>query len=86
LKEGFQEVNDPVGKNIDSPVLEVEHCKLQSWDNSAYKRECPACKKGLLLVSRERKTLRLLEEDHCVLCGQRVKYTDIQQMREREGF
>ena len=77
---------DKVFINVGKPAIKVKHSKLKSVDGGNYKRFCPACKEGILLVGRERLTLRLLEEDRCILCGQRVKYTDIQQMRTREGI
>ena len=49
-----------------------------------YKRECPFCENGLLLVGRDRETMELEEHDGCIGCGQRVRYLDIEKIRERD--
>lgn len=48
----------------------------------SYKRDCPFCESGLLLVGRDRGTLELEEVDGCIGCGQRVRYLDIEKVRE----
>lgn len=74
------------GMNSDKPILDVEHKKLIRVGVSPYRSDCPVCKKGILPVTRHSKTYKLLEFDRCLLCGQRVRYTDIQEMRMREGL
>jgi len=66
--------------NMDSPVKKVKHGSLIPWGESIYKRECPECKKGILLVVRDIKNGKLLANDQCILCGQRYEYTDIEEL------
>lgn len=65
-----------VGINIDKPVMRVCRADLPVADDGQYKRECPACKKGILPVRRDENG-KLLNTDSCLLCGQRVEYEDI---------
>lgn len=68
------------------PVIDVMHKSLRPVnDESPYKRDCPSCKDGVLLVGRDLKTGELQEFDHCMSCGQRVRYLDIAEMREVLG-
>lgn len=69
------------GKNINAPVKELRHADLRRSDESRYRSVCPACQEGFLLVGRDPKTLELLEFDLCVLCGQQVRYLDIETLR-----
>lgn len=63
---------------FDNAVIPVEHRKLEKFSpESAYKALCPECG-GLLLVTRDPKTLRLQRHDRCVRCGQAYEYTDWQ--------
>lgn len=64
-----------VACNKDKPVMEVYHSGLQVFDGD-FKRTCPACGVGLLLVTRNRSTMRLVRYDRCTLCAQPVKYLD----------
>lgn len=61
--------------NIDKPVMEVYHSGLQVFDGQ-FKRTCPSCGVGLLLVGRNRSTLRIIRQDRCTLCAQQVRYLD----------
>ena len=72
-------------KNINKPVLEIPHSELESVPNSIFKKICPVCKTGFLLVYRSPKTLILEEYDRCLLCGQRIRYIDINLLREKDG-
>jgi len=76
---------DVVGLNIDKPILDVIHAELERFSDSIYKSVCPACKEGLLLVGRYPETMLLNEYDRCVLCGQRVRYLDIDTLRGKDG-
>ncbi len=72
--------------NINAPILRIPHKKLKRSSNlSVYRSICPACNIGLLFVGRDPKTHILQEHDYCVLCGQRVIYTDIEDLRKSEG-
>jgi hypothetical protein len=73
------------GQNLSNPVLEVQHAALKRWsEESMYKSVCPVCPDGLLLVGRELKTFCLSELDRCVVCGQLIRYLDIETLRQRE--
>lgn len=67
-----------------NPVIELYHSRLFRTISSRYKRECPFCYGGLFLVGRDRETFDLQEYDNCILCGQQVRYLDIDKMREKE--
>lgn len=71
--------------NMDLKLIEISHMELLRYGDSMYKSICPTCKMGLLLVGRDQETLILQEYDRCILCGQRVRYTDIKYLRKREG-
>jgi len=79
-------VNDMSMAHVNNAPLHVKHAELlrASYD-SPYKRVCPSCDDGLLLVMRDQKTFELLAEDCCVLCAQRFIYDDIEEMRQKEG-
>jgi len=70
--------------NAGNAVLEVYHSELKRYSDSPYKSKCPVCKKGVLLVHRDQKTYELLENDHCVFCGQHFKYLDIDKLNKVE--
>jgi len=72
--------------NIDEPVLEVRHADLKrSSVDSLYRSECPKCLEGILPVQRDMETFQLIEHDRCLLCGQRVRYLDIEELSRKEG-
>ena len=66
-------------------VIDVCHSDLLPYGDSCWKRICPSCDDGILAVTRDPLTLRLLEYDHCLCCGQGVRYLDIEAMRRRDG-
>ena len=70
--------------NFAKPIIAVYWSQLRPMTpEQPYKRDCPFCENGLLLVSRDRKTGELEELDGCIRCGQRVLYLDIEKMRDR---
>jgi len=69
--------------NLLKSILEIPHMELERYGNSIYKSVCPVCHKGLLLVRRHQETLIFEEYDSCVLCGQRIRYLDINNLRKR---
>jgi hypothetical protein len=69
-------------QNIEKPVLDVFHVDLERTGDSIFRSKCPVCNKGMLLVHRNQRTLKLEEYDHCISCGQRVKYLDIGILRK----
>ena len=78
-----QNLND-LPRNMSKPIFEIPHCELSRYGNSMYKSVCPVCKEGILLVHRDQETFILQEYDCCVLCGQRIRYLDIELLRKRE--
>jgi hypothetical protein len=72
------------GRKMTEEVIAVYWSRLKPVQRSTYKRECPFCEDGLFLVGRERGMLELEEIDGCISCGQKVRYLDIEKMRERD--
>jgi len=69
--------------NAEKPILDVLHSELQRYsDSSMYKSKCPVCEEGLLLIGRNQENHKLLEVDYCVLCGQHVRYLDIDRLND----
>lgn len=69
----------PLGEppNIHAEPIRVAHASLAPWSaDSSFRVHCPTCKTGLLLVARHPRTLRIVREDLCISCAQRVVYTD----------
>ena len=78
-------MDDLAAKNFNEPVLDVKHAELERVDRTArWKSVCPVCKEGCLLVHRMLDSLKLSEKDHCILCGQQFRYTDIEEMRAND--
>ena len=83
---------DPQGKsfiakikrNMVKPALSVAHAELLRFGDSPYKSVCPACETGVLLMQRAQVTFELAAEDHCLHCGRRFCYTDINNLRQKE--
>ena len=75
--------------NFSAPPIKIKHSKLtlsdQGVDGSKFRAICPKCKKGILLVRRNDTTYILEANDRCILCGQLVIYTDIEEMRRTLG-
>jgi hypothetical protein len=68
-----------------APVRRVRHAKLPPADEPArLARQCPACRRGALRLHRDPTTFELWEVDHCDLCGQRVRYLDIAELRKKD--
>ncbi len=67
-----------VGANVDAKPLRVSHADLQRFGNtdSAYRRLCPVCLKGALMVTRDRVSRMLVNVDRCTHCGQVLIYSD----------
>ncbi len=73
--------------NADKEIIEVYWSQLKRptlRDEQSYKSECPFCESGLFLVGRDGGMLELEEIDGCIGCGQRVRYLDIEKMREND--
>ena len=67
-------------EHIDSPVLKISHSNLMPIDDGAYKRACPVCEDGVLLVNRNPETFEIEKYDRCVVCGQLVEYLDYKKL------
>lgn len=65
------------GINLHNEPIRVKHSKLKRESDSPYRSECPACEGGILLMQRDQKTMKLLKEDRCILCGQLVIYEEM---------
>jgi len=61
--------------NIRKPTVEVYHSGLQVFDGQ-FKRTCPVCGVGLLLVTRNQENFHLSKHDRCTLCAQEFTYLD----------
>lgn len=74
------------GANIDKEPITVNHGELRDATNdSIYKKECPSCEIGWLLVSREyNPPHKIKANDYCLYCGQRFIYADVD-LIESEG-
>jgi hypothetical protein len=73
---------EKVQNNFGNPVMEVLHSKLSRLDpESEYRSRCLRCDEGMLLVHRDSITLEIQAEDHCILCGQRYRYLDMDVLR-----
>jgi hypothetical protein len=64
--------------NVNKKEKRVKYLSLRHilGEDSHYRRACPVCKNGLLLVARDMVTFELLDRDRCISCGQAVIYTD----------
>jgi ribosomal protein S27AE len=64
-------------KNLKAEPIRVCHAELESVsDESPFRKKCPACGTGTLLVHRDQETFMLTNVDCCTLCGQTVIYSD----------
>lgn len=70
--------DDLLGKYIRAAPIRVSHANLQPYGSgeSAYRRLCPKCKTGALMVRRDLESLALTNLDNCTLCGQHFIYSD----------
>jgi len=74
-----------IAPNFDQPIRDVYHGQLTPFDyRSRFKRDCPVCERGVLLMQRNNQGGELLELDRCVSCGQQFRYLDIEELRKGE--
>jgi hypothetical protein len=53
------------------------HSSLKDYNiESAYRKFCPVCNEGALLVQRDQETFDLINVDRCIRCAQLVIYDD----------
>lgn len=75
------ELDALVGINIEKEMVDIEigdwKKRYDETGESAYRRDCPVCKHGTLLMNRDIKTLKLQKLDRCILCGQLFNYVDL---------
>jgi len=71
-----------LGINIRNPIINVKHQELNRTGENLYESVCPVCKAGILLIKQNRSSLRFSRHDSCILCGQRVYYTDLEYLEE----
>lgn len=73
---------DLIDINARAKIIAIGHKDLILTGDSPISVFCPVCKVGILKVWRSQKTTELLKYDQCGLCGQRVEFTDIDDMRK----
>ena len=80
-------IDKTVGSNINEAAITVRHQDLKragrAGDNGIYRSVCPKCKIGILLMRRDQKTGELIEDDHCMLCGQYFIYSDLEDLKRK---
>lgn len=67
------------GANHDAPPIRIHHANLMPIERStsAYRRQCPKCGEGVLMVGRERDyPFRIVNHDRCTRCYQLFIYED----------
>jgi hypothetical protein len=88
LRPGGQAMIRP-GCNLHAAPVTLVHASLKPIEGRlaepGLKRECPVCGDGMLLMARDWQTGQLLDRDRCTLCAQAVIYSDIDELRKREG-
>lgn len=70
--------------NLHKPPIEINHNELTTLAGSYLTANCPVCKKGVLLIGRDRKTFILEEVIRCMLCSQTFVLLDIDELREND--
>lgn len=70
---------DELPANITNPPLTVHYLSLARITTGSLKSHCPFCAEGTLPMERHPRTLRLIDQDRCVSCGQAVVYADLKE-------
>lgn len=75
------------GINGAKPPIRVKHSELEEFDpESSFKRYCPACRHGILMVYRHNDHPEYIHAvDRCSVCLQSVIY-DIVDLRNSTGY
>jgi len=65
-------------ENMNAKPIRVSHADLQRYGEteSEFKKLCPACLKGCVMVYRDQKSMMLMNVDRCTWCGQTLIYSD----------
>lgn len=69
------------GQFLDSNALSINYFELPYDDKFQWRRDCPVCSDGLLLIGRDRDTLEIERKDRCTLCAQQFIFLDLDKMR-----
>ena len=66
------------GNNVDAKPIRVRHAELRRFRDteSPFRKTCPACGEGALMVYRDQVSLMLSSVDRCTHCGQTFVYSD----------
>jgi hypothetical protein len=79
----FDKADALMGSNIGKKPIYLKHAKLKRSGESLYRSRCPKCKLGTLLMRRDATTFALSAKDNCLLCGQAVVYTDLEELKRK---
>jgi hypothetical protein len=73
-------------KNIHKPVVEIffKSLGIENPEKENSMRQCPFCPDGIIPVCRHPQTYVNEEVSHCLLCGQHVKFLDIESLRKAD--
>lgn len=68
-----------IGENVNAKPIRVCHAELERFRNteSPFRKLCPACREGALMVYRDQVSLALSSVDRCTHCGQTFVYSDV---------
>jgi hypothetical protein len=71
-------MSSETGQNMKAEPMHVRHADLEPFcdTDSPFKKLCPACLEGILLVYRDQTTMELINVDRCTHCGQTLIYSD----------
>ena len=66
------------GENMKADPVKACHAQLEPFrgTESPYRKLCPTCREGALLVRRDQGSMMLTNVDRCTHCGQVVVYSD----------
>ncbi len=64
--------------NVDVKPLRVCHAELERFRDteSPFRKLCPVCREGALMVYRDEASMMLSSVDRCVHCAQTFVYSD----------
>lgn len=73
--------------NWAAPCKKINYFDLPvgEWTD-AWKRDCPECREGLIVLMRSADSHKLMKVDRCCLCAQQFLFKDIDKMREKDGI
>lgn len=67
-----------IGENMNAEPLRVCHAELQPFRDteSPFRKLCPVCQEGALMVYRDPASMMLSSVDRCTHCAQMIVYSD----------